>query len=295
MATNGTFGGTGFAPVIDVNQANFQDEVIRRSYEVPVLVDFWAAWCGPCRVLGPILERLAEQAGGAWVLAKLDTDENQDLAMRYDIRGIPAVKAFIDGAVADEFVGAMPEPRVRAFVDRLLPSEADRLAESAEASEASDDLAAAEAGYRQALEVEPDHPAALLGLGRVLFHTGRYAEAAPLLERVPHTAPERGLAETLKAKANFHLESHVTGDEMHARRQVADDPDDLDARLALAAALAAREEYRDAVEGFLEVMRRDRDAYHDRAHARILEVFRALGDDHPLTQEYRPQLAALIW
>lgn len=295
MAGENFANGSATAAVFETDEAHFEADVIDRSYELPVLVDFWAEWCGPCRVIGPVLSRMAEQSGGAWVLAKLDVDTNQNLSMQYGIRGIPAVKAFIDGEVVDEFVGSMPEREIRAFLDNLLPSEADRLAEEAMVSEASDNLAVAESGFRAALAHDPDHPGALLGLGRILFNTGRHAEALEVLERVPHGTPERPNAEAWAAKARFQAESHVTGDETAARRRIADDPDDLDARLDLASQLAAREQYREALEGLLDVMQRDRDAYHDRAHEKMLAIFKALGDDHPLTQEYRPQLAALIW
>lgn len=283
------------SPVIEVDEASFEREVIDRSYLLPVLVDFWAPWCGPCRVLGPLLERLAHAANGAWVLAKLDTQQNQNLALQYRITGIPAVKAFVDGRVVDEFMGALPEAQVRAFIEAILPSEADRQAEAAMAYEAAGDLPGAEAAYRAALAADAMHAAALLGLGRVLFNTERYEEAAQQFDQVPYPSPERSAAESWAAKARFKASSAVTGDETDTRRRVAENPDDMDARLALATLLAARGEYRDALEGLLVVLQRNRDAQHDRAHEKMLEIFRALGDEDPLTQEYRPRLAALLW
>lgn len=281
--------------VIDVTEAAFEAEVIDRSYDVPVLVDFWAPWCGPCRALSPVLERLASEADGRWVLAKLNTDENPGISAGFRITSIPTVIAFVEGEPVNAFMGALPEAQIRAFIDSVIPSEADRLAEGAMASEASDDLAAAEAGYRAALALEAEHPRALLGLGRILFNTRRTHEAIGFLDRVPQGTPEREKAESWAAKARFQAESGVSGGETEARRRVADNPDDMDARLELTAALTAREQYREALEGLLEVMKLDRDAYHDRAHERMLAIFKALGDEHDLTREYRPQLAALLW
>jgi putative thioredoxin len=138
-------------PPIDVNEANFEREVIERSATLPVVVDFWAEWCGPCRALGPILERAAESRAGDVVLAKLDTDANPELARRFSIRGIPAVKAFREGIVVDEFVGVQPPPSVERFFDRLVPSEAERLVAAGD-----------EASLRRALELEPGRADAAL-------------------------------------------------------------------------------------------------------------------------------------
>lgn len=152
---------------IDVNEATFERDVIERSHETPVVVDFWAEWCAPCRALGPVLEKLAGEANGDWVLAKLDVDSNQRLAGAFGIQGIPAVKAFKDGRVVAEFTGALPEPQVRSWLQRLGPSEADRIYEAAATAERSGALEQARDGFEKALFHDPGHGPARAALARV--------------------------------------------------------------------------------------------------------------------------------
>jgi putative thioredoxin len=281
--------------IIDVSDQDFQQQVIERSRQVPVVVDFWAPWCGPCRMIGPVLERLAQEANGAWVLAKLNVDHNPQTSGRYGIQGIPAVKGFRNGQVAAEFVGAQPEPNIRRFIDQLVPSAADQLAQQGRQLEAAGHLDQAEDVYRQALRSDPNQPAALLGLGRVLFQLDRLDEALTTLQRVPFGRPERAEADGWITKADFRRKADLSGGEIEARRRVAANPDDLEARLDLAAALAAKNSHREALEGLLEVVRRDRGEYRNRARQAMISIFGLLGDDHPLTQEYRPQLAMLLF
>src|SRR3954454_13680544 len=154
--------------VIDVGDADFVEKVIEESKRRPVVVDFWAEWCGPCRTLGPVLERVAEEHGGEFLLAKLDTDANPYVASQFRIQSIPNVWAFVDGRPVDQFIGAYPEPAVREFVQRLLPSEADRDAAEAAEAAASGDPEAAERGFREALRADPSNRAAALRAGSLL-------------------------------------------------------------------------------------------------------------------------------
>jgi putative thioredoxin len=281
--------------VIEVSDRDFRQTVIEQSRRVPVVVDFWAPWCGPCRMIGPVLERLAAEANGAWILAKLNVDHNPQTASRYGIQGIPAVKGFRNGQVVSEFVGAVPEPQIRRFVDQLVPSAADTMAAEAKRLEAAGNLAQAETAYRHALRSDATHPAALLGLGRVLFQRDLFDEALATLQRVPLGKLERQEAEGWIAKASFRQEAALSGGEVEARRRLAANPNDLDARLALAAAMAAKGSYREALEGYLEVVRRDRGAFRQQARQAMLSLFTLLGDEHELTKEYRPQLAMLLF
>ncbi|MEA2180075.1 MAG: putative thioredoxin [Solirubrobacteraceae bacterium] len=171
---------------IDVTEQDFETEVLERSKSVPVVVDFWAEWCGPCRALGPALEKAADAREGDVVLAKLDTDANPGLAQAFRIQGIPAVKAFKDGRVVDEFTGAIPPAQVEEFFDKLVPSEADRLVEAGD-----------EASLRRALEIAPARVDAATELAKLLFADGRREEARELVDKLPGFQAE-GLAARLR-------------------------------------------------------------------------------------------------
>jgi putative thioredoxin len=172
---------------VDTSEATFQHDVIERSYEVPVVVDFWAEWCGPCRMLGPVIEKAVDARTGAVELVKLDTDANQRLAAEYRIQSIPAVKAFKDGNVVDEFVGALPPAAVERWLDGLAPSEAERLVESG----GEDDL-------RRALELEPGRADAAVALARLLADRGEREEALSVLDNVAGSFAADGLAARLR-------------------------------------------------------------------------------------------------
>lgn len=281
--------------IIEVSERDFLREVIERSYQTPVVVDFWAVWCGPCRMLGPVLERLAAEANGDFVLAKVNVDENPGLAMRYGVQGIPAVKAFVDGRVVDEFVGALPEPQVREFLRRVIPSEADRQVRQAQQLLAAGNLEGAESSLRQVLEKEPDHPQALLTLGHVLMKQGRLDEAQKALERVPWHLPEHREAKKLMAMLEFRREAQACGGLDACREKLAANPDDLEARYGLAMALAMEGYYEDALRHLLAIVNRDRRFRDDGARKAMVAIFEILGEEHPLVKEYREKLATAIF
>ena len=280
--------------ILDVGEADFDRQVLERSREVPVVVDFWAPWCGPCRALAPILERVVQEHAGAVVLARVNVDEAPDLAARYDARSIPLVLAFRNGQPVAEFLGAQPEPVVRRFVEALLPTEADRLAAEAEALRERGHLRAAEDRFRQALEEDPIHGGALLGLARVLAEEeAGIPEALALLDRVPASAAELKEAERLAAE--LRMRTGGTGDLEALRRAAAERPDDLRRKLELGRALAAAGHHEEALETLLEVVRRDPEFEGGAARSAMLDAFELLGPDHELTRAYRRRLAAALY
>ena len=248
----------------DVTTADFQQAVVERSREVPVVVDFWAAWCGPCRALTPALERMAEQRTGKVELVKVDVDANQELAARYQVQGIPAVKAFKDCEVVDEFVGAAPQAAVERFFDRIVPSEADAL--SAEGDEQS---------LRRALELDPSHAAAAAALGRILLERGEPQAALEVLENVTGDFVAEGLAARAKLLASGGAD---------------DLPDVRDGLDALASGDPAK-----GLERLESALSIAQDETRDLIRQVMVGVFTELGPDHPLAREYRRKLAAALY
>jgi putative thioredoxin len=278
--------------VIDVTDDTFERDVLGRSAELPVVVDFWAPWCAPCRALGPTLERLAIEHDGGFVLAKVNVDEAPGVAQAMRIQSIPAVKAFRDRTLVAEFVGAQPEHAVRQFLAAVLPTEADHLARDGEAHVAAGDSGAAETAFREALRRDARQPRALLGLARIHAARGAAGEALSLLERIPPSAAVAREAERLAAELRTRVDA--TGDEATLRARVAANLEDLDARLGLGRVLAARGRYEEALAELLEVVRRDPAHADAAARKAMLDVFQLLGDD-PLVDRYRSELAKALF
>jgi len=282
------------AHAIDVNESNFMQEVVEASRRVPVLVDFWAPWCGPCRSLGPILEKLAAEYQGRFRLAKINSDENQALAGQFGVRGIPSVKAVVDGQIVNEFTGALPESAVREFLDALLPSPAEPLRQEALAAHARGETDATRKLLLQAIHLDPKHEQARLDLIGILIDAGDIPEAQRLLGEIAEAGQDRARIDSLAARLALAGGAAGGVDEGTLRARIGADAGDLSARLDLAKSMTARQDYRGALEELLEIVRRDRAFEDDAGRKTMLQIFNLLGSDSDLVREYRSALSRAI-
>lgn len=280
--------------------ATFVADVIETSKKVPVIVDFWATWCGPCKQLGPALEKVVREARGAVRMVKVDVDKNQDLAMQLRIQSVPTVYAFKDGRPVDAFTGAQPESQLKAFVQRLVagtdagPTIDDYIEEAKRVLDEGDAQTAAGI-FNQILQEAPDNASAMAGLLRCLMAVGQTEQAESMLKQL---APEMARHPDIAAVATaLELARHAggVGEAAELRRKVAADPDDHQSRFDLGLAYYAAGEQEAAVDELLELFRRNRAWNDDAARKQLVKLFEALGPTHPLTVAGRKRLSTLLF
>jgi putative thioredoxin len=273
--------------IVDVSEADFEYEVLAYSQNTPVVVDFWAAWCRPCRDLGALLVRLADEARGRFRLARVNVDENPNLAVRYGVRSLPTVKAFSGGQVVAEFVGALPEARVREFIEHLQPPSPTALKlEKAESLLSAGEWAAAEDLFREVLAEEGEDPRALLGLVKALLGQGEGREALAILEAFP---PSREFARAMLLKPFAEALVELP------RHSIEDEGDELAAAYWNAIRLAGRGKILVALDGLLDILRQDKHYRDDQARQVFLSLLELLGEENPLTRQYRNELALILF
>jgi putative thioredoxin len=301
MPSEPLIGGGAAAPVKDVTTATFKAEVIDGSFDTPVIVDFWAPWCGPCRQLGPILERVVRAAQGAVRLVKLNIDENRDIAQQMRIQSIPAVYAFSNGRPVDGFVGALPETQVKQFVQRLAgggggPSPLEEALAMAKESLQAGDHKTASGLYSQILQHDPENIEAIAGLVRAMIAAGNLAKARQALGRVPKNVD--GNAEIAAARSALDLAEaaqQALGQAGKLRARLAQNADDHAARIELATALFGSGQREAAIDELLTVFKRDRTWNEGAARKQLLKLFEAMGPSDPLTQSARRRLSSLMF
>ena len=281
--------------VTDVTSATFEREVLDASRQVPVIVDFWAPWCGPCKVLGPVLEKLAAEYGGRFRLAKVDSDANLELASAFGVRSIPDVRAFQDGKVVGQFMGALPEGQLRAFIDKLLPSASDIERARAAGLKRAGDSAAAVQALRTALELDPDNQLARIDLAELQIDLEQLDDAVRLLDAVRSHIDWDERVETLRSALQFARAAQSGPTDDALRAQISASPADIDARMALANRLAGAHAYREAMDELLEVIGRNKDWQDGAARKQMLAIFGLMESDPELVSEYRRKLSRALY
>ncbi len=276
--------------IVETTAETFERDVFERSHEVPIVVDFWAAWCAPCRALGPILEQLTNEFAGEFVLVKADTDAVPEAAAKFNVQGIPAVYAVLGGEIVDFFTGALPEEHVRAWLDRICL--AGTLADAKRLEETSP--SAAEAKYWAAIaRCDKNESAPRIGLARTLLAQEKIDECREIMQELE----DRGFLEPEAEKIKSALELRAAGVESveQCRREANADPDNLALQYKLARALAGGERFEEALQTCLSVVERNKAEMRDKARELMVDIFRVLPDDSELTGEYRRKLSMAMY
>jgi putative thioredoxin len=280
--------------VIDVTDETFEADVLERSHQLPIVVDFWAEWCGPCRVLGPTLEKLADEGKGKFLLAKVDTDRAQRVSQILGIKSIPTVIAFRGGKPVAQFSGALPEEAVREFLERLMPSPSDEIVEEADKLRASAPMQA-EPLYRRALEMDDGHAGAGIGLAELMAERGERDEARAMVEGLlPATGAHGERIEQLHALLALSDGASEASEE-ELRERLAANPKDTSAMMDLGQVFAANRRYPEALQMFFQAAESDREVAKGAAKERMVELFHVVGVRSELADDYRTKLRRLLY
>mgnify|MGYP003572939269 FL=1 len=284
----------------DGSLESFARDVIQESMRQPLLVDFWAPWCGPCKQLTPVLEKVVKQAGGKVKLVKIDIDQNPELAQQLRVQSVPTVYAFLQGQPVTGFAGAQPESQIKALVEKLVggplgPADTDTQLSAAKDALDAGELEVAGDLFGAVLEQEEANPEALGGLARVLLASGQSAEAEALLEQVPSNLASHAAISGAKAALELAKEAGTLGDPTVLLARIESNPDDHDARHELATALFLRGQIEAAMDHLCQIVKRDREWREDGARKQLVTFFNALGPTHPQTVRGRRMLSTVLF
>lgn len=280
--------------IIDATAANFQEDVVDRSMKCPVLVDFWAPWCQPCQTLGPLLEKIVNEAKGKLVLAKVNIDEQQELAGAFGVQSIPTVFAVHEGRAVDQFQGLLPENQLREWVGNFMPSPMDELLNRGQELEASDPVSA-EQCYREAAQNDPSNDAIRIRLARVLLAQSRDDEARQIITDLEARGFLEDEAEQIKSQLDIRAAAAESGGVEEARAAVQANPDDLSLKIQLADSLAVGRQFEEALDLCLEVIHADRDGKGQDAKDTMLKIFDLIGQSSSIVSTYRRKLATALY
>ncbi len=281
--------------IFDVGQADFEDAVLKASHERAIVVDLWAPWCGPCRTLGPILEEVVTSLGDGVALAKLNVDENQELAAAFRVQGIPAVKIFKDGQIVQEFTGALPQAQIEAILRPLISTETDGLLEQAKTLAGNNDLEGAARLYEQVLEDQPEDNQALLGLAQIRLYENDFATVEKLVGMVEPGASEYDRAQAVLRQIEFVRICEQAGGRSALARPLLSAPDDLDTRFNFACCAAAERDYATALKEWLEIVERKKDFREGAARDAMVSIFHLLGREHQVVADYPQRLYRALY
>ena len=278
--------------VIEVTDEQFQAEVLQRSLDVPVVVDFWAPWCGPCRALGPIMEKLAEEHQGRWILAKVNTEENPRVAQALQIRGIPAVKAVVGGRIVSEFSGVLPEDKIREWINGFAPDQLEQLLAAGKQALLEEDEETALQAYMAVLGIDSSHIEAKLAVARIAVARGEKETARQLLDGLDENDRITHASEIAAIELLLEIDA---GAEADLIARIKEDPRDYQARHDLAMSYAARAAYDEALEELLAIVIRDRSWEEDKARESMVKLFGVMGLNSEATRKWQKKLGRAMY
>ncbi|MGR6034970.1 MAG: thioredoxin [Candidatus Nitrosoglobus sp.] len=276
--------------IFDATEANFTDQVLERSNQIPILVDFWAAWCQPCRMLMPLLQQLVEDYKGKFWLAKVNTDEEQALALQYGVRSLPTLKLFRNGKVAEELVGLQQKSIIRTTIDRHIVHEADLLMEQAKIAWNTGQQEQSLNLLHKAIKVDPENHRVSLVLAETLLKQGEIAEAEQILKALPLEVRIKEPASSMLARIEFITITENAPEISHLEQRIKANPEDSEAHYLLGVRQTLSGHYQSALEQFMGLLKRDRKYRDDGARKALLAVFNILGSEHELVTRYRRQM-----
>jgi putative thioredoxin len=279
----------------DVTSENFSEIVLEKSRQVPVLVDFWATWCGPCQTLMPILAKLADEYQGKFILAKVNSDEQQELAAQFTIRSIPTVKIFRNGEVVDEFMGAQSESTIRELLGKYIERESDKIRQKAIEAMQQGDMDTAVTLLEQVISEEPDNDHTRLELVSLYMKKGDLEKAEAEFNRIPVDKQLEGRGKRIKASLELNKVLQDAPGVNELEQALAQDPENLDAAYKLGARKVQEQDYAKALEIFLGIVKKNRSFMDDIGRKSMLMVFELLGDDDELTKVYRRKLSMYLY